>query len=259
MNREDYLFNDKRCEQAISDFKHSASNQRWLKQYNELYNTVTIQPEGLPRITSFNLGDEKFEKIKIFSSLYAAAFNAFYENDKKKIEDSTIVFKIDKVAILEDRRFINATQETYLFIEKGYLKSYSEINNYVPKFQANSVDATQKNNFIHALELKTLIPILAYNAILIEVLELSTEFEEVNIVFPYLVDNNDFDENDINKVIHYSLNSSLVKRSFTAQRMMLELVFKNKRKMESKLLLSILSEFPHVHGLFKNTNSKNIK
>jgi len=42
MNREDYLFNDKRCEQAISDFKHSASNRRWIKQYNELYNTVEI-------------------------------------------------------------------------------------------------------------------------------------------------------------------------------------------------------------------------
>ena len=256
MNRENYLFNEKRCEQAISDLKLSVSTRRWLKQYNELYNTVTIQPNGLPRITSFNLGDEKFKNIKLFSNLYEAVFDAFGEKDKKKIADKTIVFKIETVALFEDRRFTNATQETYLFIEKDFLKSNSEIKNYVPNFQTISVDETQKNNFIHALELKPLIPILEYNNMLIEVLELSTEFDEVNIVFPYLIDNNDFDENSINKVIQFSLNSSLVRRSFNAQRMMLELAFKNKSKMESKVLLSVLSEFPHAHGLFKNTNQE---
>ena len=255
MNRENYLFNEKRCEQAISDLKFSVSTLRWLNQYNELFNTVTIQPDGLPRITSFNLGDEKFEKIKLFSNLYLSVFDAFGKKDKKKIADYTIDFKIENVALFEDRRFTNATQETYLFIEKYSLKSNIEIKNYVPNFQTISVDETQKNNFIHALELKQLIPILDYNNMLIKVLELSTKFEEVNIIFPYLVDNNDFDEISINKVIQYSLNSSLVRRSFNAQRMMLELAFKNNSKLESQLFLSVLTEFPLAHGLLKNTNS----
>ena len=257
MNRDNYLFNEKRCEQAISDLKLSVSTGRWLKQYNELYDTVTIQPDGLPRITSFNLGDEKFEKIKLFSNLYEAVFDAFGEKNKKKIADKTIVFKIETVALFEDRRFTNATQETYLFIEKDFLKSNSEIKNYVPNFQTVSVDETQKNNFIHALELKPLMQIMDYNNMLIKVLEISTKFEEVNIVFPYLIDNNDFDENSISKIMNYSLNSLLVKKSFNAQSMMFELVFKNKRKMDSSLLQSILTDFPLAHGLFRTTN-KNI-
>jgi hypothetical protein len=259
MKREEYLFNDKYCEQAISDFKHSASIRRWLNQYDELFNIVKILPDGLPRITSFNLGEEKFENIKLFSCLYSAVFDVFGVKDKNKKYDDTIVFKIDRVALFEDRRFFNASQKTYLFIDKECLKSQVDVKNYVSKLQPITVDESIKNRFIHAPEIKFLISNEEYNNVLIQVLELSTNFEEVNILFPYLVNNNDFDENSISKIVNFSLNSLLVKRSFNAQRMMFELAFKNKMKIDSSLLHSVMSDFPHAHGLFKLTNRDKVK
>ncbi len=46
-NRSDYLMKDNLCEKAIEDFKQSSFVLDWLNQYAELYNSVTIKPEGL--------------------------------------------------------------------------------------------------------------------------------------------------------------------------------------------------------------------
>jgi hypothetical protein len=48
--RIDYLIKDNHCEKAIEDFKLLESVPDWLTQYSDLYDSVSIKPEGLPRI-----------------------------------------------------------------------------------------------------------------------------------------------------------------------------------------------------------------
>jgi hypothetical protein len=68
--RIDYLIKDNHCEKAIEDLKILESVPDWLTQYSDLYDSLSIKPEGLPRITSFNSEGESFENIRKFSQLY---------------------------------------------------------------------------------------------------------------------------------------------------------------------------------------------
>lgn len=76
--RIDYLVKDNFCWQAIEDFKNLHSVPDWLNQHAALYNSVSIKPEGLPRITSAHMDEEKFENISRFAHLFETV-NALYE------------------------------------------------------------------------------------------------------------------------------------------------------------------------------------
>ena len=75
--RIEYLIKDNLCQKAIDDFKTLTSVPNWLNQHLELYESVTIQPGGLPRITNSNLGDESFENIQLFANLYEMVDSLF--------------------------------------------------------------------------------------------------------------------------------------------------------------------------------------
>ena len=47
--RIDFLIKDNHCERAVADFKTLTSVPDWLNQYSDLYDSVSIAPEGLPR------------------------------------------------------------------------------------------------------------------------------------------------------------------------------------------------------------------
>ena len=68
--RLEYLIKDNECEEAIDEFKKLHSVPDWLSQYSELYYSITLQPEGRPRIVSCNYGGETFENIRLFGRLY---------------------------------------------------------------------------------------------------------------------------------------------------------------------------------------------
>jgi hypothetical protein len=68
--RIDYLIKDNQCEKAIEDFKTLSSVPDWLEQYSDLFDSVSIQPKGLPRITSSHFEGESFENIQLFAHLY---------------------------------------------------------------------------------------------------------------------------------------------------------------------------------------------
>ena len=75
--RIDYLIKDSQCEEAIEDFKRLESVPLWLEQYSELFKSVSIKPDGLPRITSFNSDGESFENIQKFGHLYKTVNSLF--------------------------------------------------------------------------------------------------------------------------------------------------------------------------------------
>lgn len=69
-NRLDFLIKDNHCEKAIDDFKILTSVPDWLEQYSDLFDSVSIKPKGLPRITSSHFEGESFENIQLFAHLY---------------------------------------------------------------------------------------------------------------------------------------------------------------------------------------------
>jgi hypothetical protein len=68
--RIDFLIKDNHCEKAIEDFKILTSVPDWLQQYSVLFESVSIKPERLPRITSSHFEGESFENIQLFAHLY---------------------------------------------------------------------------------------------------------------------------------------------------------------------------------------------
>jgi hypothetical protein len=76
--RIDYLIKDNKCEKAIDDFKILTSVPDWLIQYSDLFDSVSIQPKGLPRISSSHFEGESFENIQLFAHLYDLV-NSLYE------------------------------------------------------------------------------------------------------------------------------------------------------------------------------------
>ncbi len=68
--RIDYIIKDKRCKTAIDDFKVITSVPQWIDQHSDLFDSVSIKPKGLPRITSSHFDGENFENIQKFANLY---------------------------------------------------------------------------------------------------------------------------------------------------------------------------------------------
>ena len=77
-NKIDYLIKDNLCKKAIEEYDAHSSLHDWLTHYSELYNSVTIIPEGLPPITSSHLGDDIFENIQQFVELYNRIENSIF-------------------------------------------------------------------------------------------------------------------------------------------------------------------------------------
>ena len=75
--RIDYLIKDNHCEKAIEDFKMLSSVPEWLSQNLNLYESVSIKPDGLPRITSSHFEGETFENIQLFAHLYELVNSLF--------------------------------------------------------------------------------------------------------------------------------------------------------------------------------------
>jgi len=72
--RIDYLIKDNHCKKAIEDFMILASVPDWLNQYLGLFDSVSIKPKRLPRVTSSHFDSETFENIQLFAQLFYLIF-----------------------------------------------------------------------------------------------------------------------------------------------------------------------------------------
>ncbi len=165
-----------------------------------------------------------------------------------KVLEKTITHQIDGVALFEDRRYFKSTCERFLFIDRRYFKDFNETRNYISTLKPISLNDVVLNQFIHITELKSLLTVIEYNNLLCQILELSKEYDKINILFPYLVENKEFNSDSINRILEYSLNSKIVRNSFESQNLMFELIYKNKSIISSTLFHKVLSDFPHKSG-----------
>ena len=70
-----YYNNSSKCEKALLELKSNISVPVWLLNNKNLYNEVTIRPEGLPTIVDANFNGTNFESIKKFFKLYDSLSN----------------------------------------------------------------------------------------------------------------------------------------------------------------------------------------
>ena len=68
--RLDYQIKEAMCETAIEEFKTLTSVTDWLYKYSELFDSISVKPEGLPRIILSHLGDETFANTQRFARLF---------------------------------------------------------------------------------------------------------------------------------------------------------------------------------------------
>ena len=61
--RIELLIKDNHCEKAVDDFKILTSVPDWLLQNSDLFDQLSIKPEGLTRITSSKFERESLEKM----------------------------------------------------------------------------------------------------------------------------------------------------------------------------------------------------
>jgi hypothetical protein len=71
-SRIDYLIKDSFCAIALEELNHETSTPLWLEKHADLFASVTIKPEGLPRITDSNFEGETYENIQDFATVYAS-------------------------------------------------------------------------------------------------------------------------------------------------------------------------------------------
>jgi hypothetical protein len=179
-------------------------------------------------------------------------------NQEKKITN-IINYEISGFAYFEDRRFERTFCERYVFIKKSYLTSHFPTQrlifiHYTPKDIPLSLTEDIRESFLPILELKMLLSNANYNSILLELLAKANSFDQVNIIFEYLIEHKKYDSETINAILDLSLNSRTIRGSFEAQKLILTLVYENINLIESKLVHKILSEFPHGHNLLIKEN-----
>ena len=160
-------------------------------------------------------------------------------------------YDITDIALFESRRFEKDTQQNFVFVRKAFLKTrfkenYQEINN---KFSPILPILSDENLYDIYVELDFCKFVLGegnYIALLSELLEKCSTYDEVNILFIYLRDQGTFTEETINKIVSLGITSRFVRNSFVAKKYMIDLVYNNKHLIESGNYLSILSGFPHA-------------
>ena len=78
-----YTIKDNLCAKAIEEFMDTSSVRDWLQENRLLYDSVSYQSPGLPRIVASNLGQEVFENILNFGRLYVALDIGYNEKKSK--------------------------------------------------------------------------------------------------------------------------------------------------------------------------------
>lgn len=162
---------------------------------------------------------------------------------------NTISHEIDNLALFENRRFNDRTEQ-YLFINTKFLEvKFNKLLD--PKkftLSPTSLNDELGVNFIEISELKTNLTTEEYNILLFELIKNVESFDQMNILIIPLLHHQNYSRELINYFLIESLRNSTIRKSFEVQRNLLTIVVANKELIESDLFFKILSEFPHQSG-----------
>lgn len=68
--RTDFIVTELECKEALEEFEQLSDPSAWLLKYSSLFDLISIQPPGLPRIFSVHFEGEYSESIALFGKLY---------------------------------------------------------------------------------------------------------------------------------------------------------------------------------------------
>jgi hypothetical protein len=113
-----------------------------------------------------------------------------------------------------------------------------------------------REQFISLLELEKILPKTTYNQLLKELLTNAKGFDQINIVFDYILAYKDHQAETINFIISRIISNREIRNSFQAQNGMPKLVLNNLHLIESSLTRKFISDFPRPTNLL-SPDSKN--
>ena len=172
---------------------------------------------------------------------------------KNKELSNIISYRIQGVAYFEDRRFVRAISEKYVFLEKAYLISLfpdleSELTDYSSSIPLNQNDL-RDDEVVTMLDLKVLLKNIEYNFLLLDLLSKAQTYDQVNMIFKYIISNKNFDSKTINSILELSLRKSLIQYSFQARDYLPMLIESNLSLIRSNVLHNFISNFPTPNNI----------
>ncbi len=131
-----YEIADRFAEEAIEEEAKAVDRDKWLREYEDMFKSISIQPKGLPSIANAHLNGRFFSNIADFHRLYNRRFFEANILDKMSHYDATCYFiaNMDIVALdnildyreyadVEKPIFLKKLEETFdLFKENGNTK-----------------------------------------------------------------------------------------------------------------------------------------
>jgi hypothetical protein len=131
MSENDFYISDKTCEESIEDFENKNDKLLWLAENRELYNSISIRPEGLPSIASCCLNGKHYENISIFHRLYCNTFTDENILETKTHLEAVIHFiekmniqKLDELLLLN--RYAGISKSKFLTELKGVFQEFND-------------------------------------------------------------------------------------------------------------------------------------
>jgi hypothetical protein len=164
-----------------------------------------------------------------------------------------IRYRIEGIAYFEDRRFVRAISEKYVFLEKVYLVSLfpalePELTNYSSIIPLNQNDLTD-DEVVTMVDLKVLLKNIEYNFLLLDLLSKAQTYDQVNVIFKYIIEQKKFDSRTINSMLELSLKESLIRNAFQARDYLPMIVESNLSLIRSDVLQDFLSKFPKPNNI----------
>jgi hypothetical protein len=158
---------------------------------------------------------------------------------------------IEGKALLETWSFERAPALNYIFLNYEYIKNISQSDySRIKTIQFIEKPKSYNSSMYYSIkELKLILTEEDYNGILIDLILGAIDYNQINILFPFVVNCKNLTKEQINAVISEALDNINFKKSFVAQRIMLDFVCKYKGKIQHKLFNPILVDFPHTNFL----------
>jgi hypothetical protein len=70
MDKIDYQIADNFCEEALVELDSAKSIESWILKHKDLFESISIKPEGLPRIANQHHQGIRYTFIGLFHSVY---------------------------------------------------------------------------------------------------------------------------------------------------------------------------------------------
>ncbi len=71
INKSDFIETNIICQSIINNFNETSDMKAWLHNYRNLYDQISIEPKGLPRIANSHHDGIQYEYISKFHDLYS--------------------------------------------------------------------------------------------------------------------------------------------------------------------------------------------